>query len=91
MKSRASVLAPSVLSRVAHAAGEEHKGRRWKLCDFDIGKSLGKGKFGNVYLARERSTKYIVALKVCPGPATSFRHTVALSLPCTPRCLVLTD
>lgn len=40
------------------------KARRWQLSDFDIGKSLGKGKFGNVYLARERSTKYIIALKV---------------------------
>lgn len=38
--------------------------KRWSLDDFDIGKPLGKGKFGNVYLAREKSTKYIVALKV---------------------------
>lgn len=37
---------------------------RWKLEDFDIGRPLGKGKFGNVYLAREKSSKYIVALKV---------------------------
>eukprot|EP00937_MAST-01D_sp_MAST-1D-sp2_P005104 g5104.t1 len=39
-------------------------GRRWKLDDFDIGKKLGDGKFGNVYLAREKKTKYVVALKV---------------------------
>ena len=32
--------------------------------DFDIGKPLGRGKFGNVYLAREKQSKYIVALKV---------------------------
>ena len=32
--------------------------------DFDIGRPLGKGKFGNVYLAREKKSKYIVALKV---------------------------
>ena len=38
--------------------------RRWQLTDFDIGKPLGRGKFGNVYLARERQSKYIVALKV---------------------------
>lgn len=38
--------------------------RRWQLTDFDIGKPLGRGKFGNVYLARERKSKYIVALKV---------------------------
>lgn len=38
--------------------------KRWSLADFDIGKPLGRGKFGNVYLAREKKTKYIVALKV---------------------------
>ena len=37
---------------------------RWTLEDFDIGRPLGKGKFGNVYLAREKRSKYIVALKV---------------------------
>ncbi|XP_013860221.1 aurora kinase A [Austrofundulus limnaeus] len=36
----------------------------WSLEDFDIGRPLGKGKFGNVYLARERQTKFILALKV---------------------------
>lgn len=38
--------------------------RKWTLTDFDIGKPLGKGKFGNVYLARERGSKFLVALKV---------------------------
>ncbi|XP_033754930.1 serine/threonine-protein kinase Aurora-2-like [Pecten maximus] len=38
--------------------------KKWTLEDFDIGRPLGKGKFGNVYLAREKSTKYVVALKV---------------------------
>lgn len=32
--------------------------------DFEIGRPLGKGKFGNVYLARTKETKFIVALKV---------------------------
>ena len=36
----------------------------WKLSDFIIGKGLGKGKFGRVYLAREKRSGYIVALKV---------------------------
>ena len=36
-----------------------------QLSDFEIGKPLGRGKFGNVYLAREKETKFIVALKVC--------------------------
>jgi serine/threonine protein kinase len=40
------------------------KDRRWQLTDFDIGKPLGRGKFGSVYLAREKHSKYIVALKV---------------------------
>ncbi|XP_022257589.1 aurora kinase-like [Limulus polyphemus] len=38
--------------------------RRWCLESFDIGRPLGRGKFGNVYLAREKKTKFIVALKV---------------------------
>lgn len=38
--------------------------RNWSLQDFEIGKPLGKGKFGRVYLARETKSKYIVALKV---------------------------
>ncbi|XP_060755356.1 aurora kinase C-like [Neoarius graeffei] len=36
----------------------------WTLENFDIGRALGKGKFGSVYLARERQTKFILALKV---------------------------
>ena len=39
-------------------------GRQWSLNDFEIGKPLGRGKFGSVYLAREKRSKYIVALKV---------------------------
>lgn len=31
---------------------------------FEIGKPLGKGKFGRVYLARERGSGFICALKV---------------------------
>jgi len=41
--------------------GKDHP---WTLQDFEIGRPLGKGKFGNVYLAREKKSKYIVALKV---------------------------
>lgn len=32
--------------------------------NFEIGRPLGKGKFGNVYLAREKKSKFVVALKV---------------------------
>ncbi|KAJ8683630.1 hypothetical protein QAD02_019422 [Eretmocerus hayati] len=43
---------------------EKKEKRKWAITDFDIGKPLGKGKFGNVYLAREKSSKFIVAMKV---------------------------
>jgi len=38
--------------------------REWTLKDFQVGKPLGKGKFGNVYLARTKQSQYVVALKV---------------------------
>lgn len=38
--------------------------RRWKLDDFQIGRVLGKGKFGHVYLVREKDSKAICALKI---------------------------
>ncbi|CAD5170049.1 unnamed protein product [Musa acuminata subsp. malaccensis] len=38
--------------------------KRWTLNDFDIGMPLGRGKFGHVYLAREKRSNHIVALKV---------------------------
>ncbi|KAJ8387893.1 hypothetical protein AAFF_G00149280 [Aldrovandia affinis] len=37
---------------------------KFSIKDFDIGRPLGKGKFGNVYLAREKKRSFIVALKV---------------------------
>jgi hypothetical protein len=67
--SSAAELAPLV------ARGERSlssaRSRTWQLTDFDIGKPLGRGKFGNVYLARERTSKFIVALKVT---AAAERH-----------------
>lgn len=36
----------------------------WSLADFEIGCKLGRGKFGKVYLARERKSGYIIALKL---------------------------
>lgn len=38
--------------------------KKFTLKDFDIGRPLGKGKFGNVYLARCRENHFIVALKI---------------------------
>ncbi|KAJ1919466.1 spindle assembly checkpoint kinase [Mycoemilia scoparia] len=42
----------------------ERSEHTWKFSDFDIGKALGKGKFGHVYLARERQSGFICGLKV---------------------------
>ena len=36
----------------------------WNLSQFEIGKALGKGKFGRVYLIKERTTGFVCALKV---------------------------
>lgn len=53
--------APKVSLDVAE---KNDKRRQWRLSDFDIGRPLGRGKFGNVYLAREKKSGYVVALKV---------------------------
>ncbi|KAL0903494.1 hypothetical protein M5K25_027880 [Dendrobium thyrsiflorum] len=38
--------------------------KRWTLSDFEIGKPLGRGKFGHVFLAREKKSNHVVAIKV---------------------------
>lgn len=38
--------------------------KQWHLGRFEIGRPLGKGKFGRVYLARERTSGFICGLKV---------------------------
>ncbi|KAF5099070.1 hypothetical protein DV451_003101 [Geotrichum candidum] len=45
-------------------AGGPGPARVFSLDDFEIGKKLGKGKFGRVYCVRDRKTGYICALKV---------------------------
>ena len=82
-------------SRVKPAAAEAPTGKRWHLEDFDIGRPLGRGKFGNVYMAREKASKHVVALKVrlqppafminckrCKtrGAGAGFRHPVRTGL-----------
>lgn len=37
---------------------------KWTVENFELGKKLGKGKFGNVLLAREKDTKLVFALKI---------------------------
>ncbi|KAL2091427.1 hypothetical protein ACEWY4_013690 [Coilia grayii] len=46
------------------SSGSSTSKSRWALENFEIGRALGKGKFGNVYLARERQSMFILALKV---------------------------
>ena len=36
----------------------------WTKDDFELGASLGRGKFGRVYLAREKTTNFYVAMKI---------------------------
>ena len=55
---------PAQPIKPATTNNDGNNSRRWTLADFDIGKPLGKGKFGNVYLAREKQSKFVVALKV---------------------------
>lgn len=43
---------------------ESRSSELMSLKDFEIGKPLGKGKFGHVYLARTKKEEFIVALKV---------------------------
>ncbi|KAJ3449118.1 serine/threonine-protein kinase ial-related [Anaeramoeba flamelloides] len=40
--------------------------KNWKRQDFDIGKKIGEGKLGSIYLARERKSNRLIALKVLP-------------------------
>ncbi|EFX00166.1 serine/threonine-protein kinase [Grosmannia clavigera kw1407] len=62
-ESEAPAASPSVVGPPATAAAFAQP-RQFHLGMFEIGRPLGKGKFGRVYLARERSSGFICALKV---------------------------
>ena len=38
--------------------------KKWSIKDFQIGRPLGRGRFGRVYLAKVKKTGLIVALKI---------------------------
>ncbi len=38
--------------------------KSWTIADFEVGRPLGRGKFGRVYIARQRKSEFIVALKM---------------------------
>lgn len=60
----ASSLGMGASSQRMSASAEALLCRPWRTEDFALGRPLGKGKFGNVYFARQRATNAPVALKV---------------------------
>ena len=36
----------------------------WSKDDFELGAALGRGKFGRVFVAREKKTQFMVAMKM---------------------------
>lgn len=52
---------PIFLQACSEVSAKEKK--RWTLNDFDIGKPLGRGKFGHVYLAREKKVSLLVCFQ----------------------------
>ncbi|KAJ2820208.1 spindle assembly checkpoint kinase [Coemansia sp. 'formosensis'] len=60
-----SRMAPSNWDPPAGKALSDVNGnRKWNILDFDVGRVLGKGKFGRAYLAREKNSNFICALKI---------------------------
>nr|CAB3475920.1 unnamed protein product [Digitaria exilis] len=45
------------------ASSHANEEKRWVLSDFEVGKPLGRGKFGHVYLAREKRTRVYLILE----------------------------
>ena len=56
--------AVKVGKKTASASRTQQPKSNWCLKDFDIGRKLGAGKFGNVYLARQKESGMLCALKV---------------------------
>jgi hypothetical protein len=54
----------STSSELPHVNIAHEPKRPWRIEDFNIGKKLGKGKFGNVYKAIDKDSGISVALKV---------------------------
>ncbi|KAF7280720.1 aurora kinase B [Rhynchophorus ferrugineus] len=52
-----------LVRRMISHPGFNHSNYKWSLNDFELGKRMGRGKFGRVFMARERRTGFIVALK----------------------------
>uniref|UniRef100_A0AC35TRK2 Aurora kinase n=1 Tax=Rhabditophanes sp. KR3021 TaxID=114890 RepID=A0AC35TRK2_9BILA len=57
-------MATTRMTRSKASASKEPEEKTISLDSFQIGKPLGKGKFGNVYLARSRKDHFVCALKI---------------------------
>lgn len=69
---------PLRINKYSYSPGDrKHQPTRgWHLSDFEIGKPLGKGKFGRVYMVRTRAPpQYICALK-CLYKSELIEHRV---------------
>jgi serine/threonine protein kinase len=64
MEEAALSLKATPLAKDSKFKPQKFNHKEWNIDRFEIGKPLAKGRFGHVYLARERKTKLIVALKV---------------------------
>jgi len=69
-----------VHSKKQNLASPSKEKRYWCLDDFEIGKKLGKGKFGHVYLCRTKVGHKVVALK-----AIDKTQLIRVSI-CTMQC-----
>jgi aurora kinase B len=50
--------------RIRQAIVSRTEPKQWTIDDFEIGCRLGRGQFGRVFLARDKETHYMVAIKV---------------------------
>lgn len=55
---------PNEKSEAENCSSAVDENRPWQIEDFILGKPLGRGKFGNVYFARQKATNVPIALKV---------------------------
>lgn len=57
-------LVKQIENKMREIRSKRSPNHQWKLSDFEIGCRVGSGKFGRVYLAREKETEYMVGLKI---------------------------
>ncbi|XP_031623344.1 aurora kinase B-like [Contarinia nasturtii] len=60
----ADELAAEIENRMQEHDAYENVDYKWGKDDFELGAPLGRGKFGRVYVAREKQTHFMVAMKV---------------------------